>query len=57
MYVNLVDVLDSWNSDRHPKLFANVHQLSKYTKREKKVFHRDIAKQDKILRVLLKKLT
>lgn len=37
-------------------MFANVQQLAKYTQRTKKFFHRDIVKQDKILRVLLKKL-
>lgn len=56
MHVNIVDLLDCWNSDRHPKMFANVHQLAKYTKREKKFFNREIAKQDKVLPVLLKKI-
>lgn len=56
VYVNIVDLLNCWDTDDHPRQFHSVRQLSEYTWREKKFFNRAVAKQDKVMRVLLKKL-
>ncbi|KAJ5521139.1 hypothetical protein N7463_001592 [Penicillium fimorum] len=56
VHVNLVDVLNAWNSDATPTRFKNQDALAKYTKESKKFFCRDLAKQDKVLRVLLRKI-
>ncbi|KGO76043.1 hypothetical protein PITC_012000 [Penicillium italicum] len=56
VHVNIVDLLDSWNSDTTPTRFQNKEALAAYTKANKKFFARQIAKQDKVLRVLLRKL-
>ncbi|KAJ5660543.1 hypothetical protein N7507_006994 [Penicillium longicatenatum] len=56
VYVNLVDLLECWEDERSPELFENAKQLSIYTKRESKFFGRQIAKQDKALRTLLKRI-
>lgn len=56
VYVNIVDLLNCWNTDRRPRQFRNVGQLSGYTRQKKLFFNRSVAKQDKVLRVLLKKL-
>ncbi|KUM64288.1 hypothetical protein ACN42_g2817 [Penicillium freii] len=56
VHVNIVDVLDSWDSDTTPILFKNKEALATYTKSHHKFFGRHIAKQDKVLRVLLRKL-
>lgn len=56
MKVNLVDLLECWDTPKSPKKFRTVAKLADYTERTNKTFHRDIAKQDKVLRVLLKRL-
>ncbi|KAJ5371562.1 hypothetical protein N7517_003568 [Penicillium concentricum] len=56
VHVNLVDVLDAWNSDVTPTQFKSKEALAKYTKESQKFFGRQLAKQDKALRVLLRKL-
>ncbi|KAJ5371563.1 hypothetical protein N7517_003569 [Penicillium concentricum] len=56
VHVNIVDVLDCWNSDATPIRFKNKQALAAYTQASKKFFNRHIAKQDKLLRVLLRKL-
>ncbi|KAI2709064.1 hypothetical protein CBS147332_6123 [Penicillium roqueforti] len=56
VHVNIVDVLDSWNSDVTPICFRNKDALAAYTQSSTKFFGREIAKQDKVLRVLLRKL-
>ncbi|KAJ5238244.1 hypothetical protein N7489_008335 [Penicillium chrysogenum] len=56
VHVNIVDLLDSWNSDTIPMRFQNKEALATYTKSTQKFFGRHIAKQDKVLRVLLRKL-
>ncbi|KAJ5765971.1 uncharacterized protein N7511_003587 [Penicillium nucicola] len=55
--VNIVDVLDSWNTDIIPRHFANDRQLADYTLTNKKTINRSMPKKDKILRVLLRRLT
>ncbi|KAJ5157857.1 uncharacterized protein N7482_008957 [Penicillium canariense] len=56
VYVNIIDLLECWETDRSPRLFLNAGQLAAYCKDHHKFFRRNIAKQDKILRVLLKRL-
>ncbi|KAJ5193595.1 hypothetical protein N7449_009737, partial [Penicillium cf. viridicatum] len=56
VHVNIVDLLDSWSTDATPVRFKNKEALAAYTKASKKFFGRHIAKQDKVLRVLLRKL-
>ncbi|CAG8248624.1 unnamed protein product [Penicillium nalgiovense] len=56
VHVNLVDLLDCWNSDYTPTRFKSKKALAAYTEENHKFFGRDIAKQDKVLRVLLRKL-
>ncbi|KAJ5511429.1 hypothetical protein N7453_003532 [Penicillium expansum] len=56
VHVNLVDLLDCWNSDNLPTRFKSKKALAIYTEANNKFFGRHIAKQDKVLRVLLRKL-
>lgn len=56
VYVNIVDLLECWDTDDHPRKFNSLRQLSAYTWRENKCFNRAVAKQDKVLRVLMKTL-
>ncbi|KAJ6006874.1 hypothetical protein N7451_004818 [Penicillium sp. IBT 35674x] len=56
VYVNLVDLLECWEDERSPTLFKSAKQLSNYTKSQNKFFGRQIAKQDKALRTLLKRI-
>lgn len=54
--MNITDLLDCWDTDETPRRFASVRELARYTKQEHKFFSRALAKQDKLLKVLLKKL-
>ncbi|EKV06412.1 transcription factor Zn, C2H2 [Penicillium digitatum] len=54
VHVNLVDLLDCWNSDHTPTQFKSQKALAIYTEANNKFFGRHIAKQDKVLRVLLR---
>ncbi|KAJ5424947.1 hypothetical protein N7465_000017 [Penicillium sp. CMV-2018d] len=56
VHVNLVDLLDCWDADHTPTLFKSKKALATYTETHSKFFGRHIAKQDKVLRVLLRKL-
>ncbi|KAJ6186794.1 hypothetical protein N7519_008095 [Penicillium mononematosum] len=56
VHINLVDLLDCWDSDYTPTRFKSKKALAAYTEENHKFFGRDIAKQDKVLRVLLRKL-
>jgi hypothetical protein len=57
VFVNIIDLLECWDKEEQPRLFSSQKELSKYAKKGKgKTFGREIAKQDKVLRVLLKKL-
>lgn len=56
VYVNIVDLLECWDTDDHPRQFNSLRQLAAYTRCENKFFNRVVAKQDKVLPVLLKKL-
>jgi hypothetical protein len=56
VYVNIVDLLDCRILKKKPRKFPSLKALEKYTRETKRVFSRDIAKQDKLLRVLLRKL-
>ncbi|OGE47450.1 hypothetical protein PENARI_c044G00615 [Penicillium arizonense] len=56
IHVNIIDVLDCWNTDDVPRRFASVRQLAEYTKKTNKTFNRHVAKQDKILRILLRRI-
>lgn len=57
VYVNLVDLLDSRVNGSMVKKFPNLKALRDYTLRTEKFFRREVAKQDKLLRVLLRRLT
>ncbi|KAJ5953088.1 uncharacterized protein N7479_011501 [Penicillium vulpinum] len=56
VHVNIVDLLDCWNSDSTPIRFKTKGALAAYTKANNMFFSRHIAKQDKVLHVLLRKL-
>lgn len=56
MYVNIVDLLDARRTGEKVKTFKNIWKLSQYTKKKGKMFNRNLAKQDKLLRVLLRVL-
>ncbi|OQE36841.1 hypothetical protein PENCOP_c011G03371 [Penicillium coprophilum] len=56
VHVNIVDLLDCWNSDAIPLGFKNKEALAAYTRANNKFFSRHIAKQDKVLRVLLRQV-
>ena len=56
VHVNLVDLLDCWDADHTPILFKSKKALATYTETHSKFFGRHIAKQDKVLRVLLRHL-
>lgn len=56
VHVNIIDVLDCWNTPTIPKRFKTTEALRAYTKENNRFFARTIAKQDKILRVLLRHL-
>lgn len=53
MYVNIIDLLECWEIDETPLRFRNDWELAKYSKATGKLFPRELAKQDKVLRVLL----
>lgn len=56
MYVNIVDLLDARRTGEKVKTFTNIKKLSQYTKQKGMMFNRNLAKQDKLLRVLLRVL-
>jgi len=56
VYVNIVDLLDARRTGAKVKTFTNIKKLSEYTKQKGKVFSRVLAKQDKLLKVLLRVL-
>ncbi|OJJ97749.1 hypothetical protein ASPACDRAFT_1858473 [Aspergillus aculeatus ATCC 16872] len=56
VHVNLVDLIECRQSDTKPKTFTSVAQLAKYTRDTGKFFHRTLAKQDKLLKVFLRRL-
>ncbi|KAJ5531841.1 hypothetical protein N7527_005234 [Penicillium freii] len=56
VHVNLVDLLDCWDADHTPTIFKSKKALATYTETHSKFFGRHIAKQDKVLRLLLRKL-
>ncbi|KAJ5555873.1 hypothetical protein N7535_008303 [Penicillium sp. DV-2018c] len=56
VHVNIVDLLDCWNTDSKPPIFKNRKTLAEYTEGNHRYFRRDVAKQDKVLKVLLRKL-
>ncbi|CAI7673792.1 unnamed protein product [Penicillium pancosmium] len=55
VYVSIIDLLECWEIEEKPRIFRNRKELSKYIKAGK-MFHCDIAKQDKVLHVLLRRL-
>ena len=54
--MNIVDLLDERRTGAKVKTFTNIKKLSEYTKQKGKMFNRNRAKQDKLLRVLLRVL-
>lgn len=67
MHVNIVDLLESRQLkrrdllecrqvERKPKKFLSVAALSRYTRETQRFFAREKVKQDRVLRVLLRKL-
>ncbi|KAJ5125083.1 uncharacterized protein N7515_008908 [Penicillium bovifimosum] len=56
VHVNIVDLLECWNSDSTPTIFKSQKALAVYTQGSQKYFKRDVAKQDNVLKVLLRKL-
>jgi hypothetical protein len=56
VHINIIDVLDTWDSDLTPTLFESKDALASYTKANSKFFIRKMAKQDHVLQVLLRKL-
>ncbi|KAJ5641311.1 hypothetical protein N7490_005311 [Penicillium lividum] len=56
VYVNIIDLLECWEEDRSPRRFNSCKELSNYTMESTKFFGRSIAKQDKVLKTLLRKV-
>lgn len=52
----MVDLFECWATGERPKQFKNAKQLAAYTKSEGKFFNRNLAKENKALRILLKRL-
>ncbi|KAJ5917187.1 hypothetical protein N7466_010741 [Penicillium verhagenii] len=57
VYVNIVDLLECWEDEKHPRTFKNGKELSEYSHSQNKLFSRSLAKQDKVLRTLLRHIT
>ncbi|KAJ5702674.1 hypothetical protein N7488_010222 [Penicillium malachiteum] len=55
-FVNLVDLLDCWESEKCPKLFRSHGALVEYTRAECMFVSRKTVKQDKALAGLLKRI-
>ncbi|KAF7156703.1 hypothetical protein CNMCM5623_000376 [Aspergillus felis] len=56
VYVNIVDLLDCRILKKKPTKFPSLRALEKYTRETRRVFSRHLGKQDKLLRILLRKL-
>lgn len=56
VHVNIVDLLDSRGTETDVRTFPSISALRTYTHRTGKFFARSAAKQDKLLKVLLRKL-
>ncbi|EAW19069.1 uncharacterized protein NFIA_090270 [Aspergillus fischeri NRRL 181] len=56
VHVNIVDLLDCRILKKKPTKFPSLRALEEYTRETGRVFSRYLAKQDKLLRVLLRKL-
>ncbi|CEJ57832.1 hypothetical protein PMG11_06511 [Penicillium brasilianum] len=56
VYVNIIDLLECWDTHRTPKRFGSIGELANYSRSTDKVYPRDAAKVDPALRVLLKRL-
>lgn len=54
--VNIIDLLDSRRAGTQVRTFKSRRQLAEYSKEHDKIFNRNVAKQDKLLRVLLRPL-
>ncbi|KAA8648342.1 uncharacterized protein ATNIH1004_004227 [Aspergillus tanneri] len=56
VHVNIVDLIECRQIGRRPRKFPNVSALADYTQETQRFFRRDVAKQDKLLRTLLRRL-
>ncbi|KAJ5091107.1 hypothetical protein NUU61_005977 [Penicillium alfredii] len=56
VHVNLVDLLDCWEGEQGPQIFRTLSALRNYTKRTNRFFNKKAAKQDPVLRILLREL-
>ncbi|KAL4892539.1 hypothetical protein BDV59DRAFT_43349 [Aspergillus ambiguus] len=56
VHVNIVDLVEGRQTGQKPRTFPTVGALARYTHETQRFFNRNSAKQDKILRVLLRKL-
>ncbi|KAJ5233115.1 hypothetical protein N7468_006071 [Penicillium chermesinum] len=56
VHVNIVDLLDCWDANKCPPKFQNRKQLTDYTAHHGRILSKAIAKQDKVLRALLRRL-
>ena len=54
VFVNIIDLLDSRRAGTQVRTFKSRRQLAEYSKEHDKIFNRNVAKQDKLLRVLLR---
>lgn len=54
VHVNIVDLLDCWDKDECPRLFKSQRELARYTQQEGLTFPREVAKQDKVVGILLR---
>lgn len=54
VFVNIIDLLDSRRAGTQVRTFRSRRKLAEYTKSRDKFFSRDEAKQDGLLRVLLR---
>lgn len=56
-FVNIIDLIDAMRTGTQPRVFKNRYALVKYTKKNKKIFPRTLAKQDGYINVFLTRLS
>ena len=56
VHVNLIDLMDSRRQGTEVRVFNSYQQLVKYTRSSKKYFPRDEAKEEGLVRILLRRI-
>lgn len=56
VHVNIFDLIDAARTDQPARTFGNDAELAKYSKKKGKVFPKLVAKQNKLLKFMLRQL-